>query len=54
MNDAPARLDAGASTITGTTITEAWHRYRRRWTVWNHVRAVAGATAAAVLLAALA
>ena len=52
MNDALARLGAEATSPISTTGAEVWHRYRRRWTTWNHVRAVAGAIAAAVLLAA--
>ena len=44
MNEALARVDPERPEAAGH-----WDRYLRRWTVWNHVRAVA-ALAATVLL----
>lgn len=42
------RLGTGDGTGDGTEGVALWTHYLRRWTAWNHVRAVAG-TAAAVL-----
>jgi uncharacterized membrane protein len=48
MNDAleaVAPADAGAA--------GHWARYVRAWTAWNHVRVLAGAAAAAAMVAAV-
>lgn len=44
LNDMLASLDTGSSDSA-----EAWRRYLREWTTWNHVRTVT-AIAAAVLI----
>jgi uncharacterized membrane protein len=38
---------------TGSEAVQEWERYVKRWTVWNHVRTVAGVVAAALLVIAL-
>jgi uncharacterized membrane protein len=48
MNNALDALDPG-----GEEAAAAWPRYLRRWTAWNHLRAVAGAVAATLLIVAV-
>ena len=48
MNDALEAVDPADAGAAGH-----WARYVRAWTAWNHVRVLAGAAAAAALVAAV-
>lgn len=47
-NNALARVDPA-----GASAADAWARYLREWTAWNHVRTVAPLIGAALMIAAI-
>ena len=46
LGNVPLNHQLTAVTATDPGAGEAWERYRKQWTIWNHVRTVAAMAAA--------